>query len=77
MARGIYADGVMFGIVDEGIIYLKADEATAPAFRREACRLYDDRDELAQWARVALGVAQRGADAKAVEVCDGSRRAPG
>ena len=32
---GIYADGTMFGLVAEGVIYLKADEHNAPAFERE------------------------------------------
>jgi DNA transformation protein len=32
---GIYADGTMFGLVAEGVIYLKADERNAPAFERE------------------------------------------
>ena len=78
---GLYADGVMFGLVSGGQIYLKADAATVPAFEREGCgpfeygtktgkraimsywrlpdRLYDDADELAQWARQALAVAQQ------------------
>ncbi len=78
---GLYADGVMFGLVSGGQIYLKADAATAAAFEREGCapfeygtktgkravmsywrlpdRLYDDPDDLAQWARTALAAAQR------------------
>jgi DNA transformation protein and related proteins len=32
---GIYADGTMFALVHEGVIYLKADEHNAPAFERE------------------------------------------
>ena len=32
---GIFADGMMFGLVDDGVIYLKADEHTIPAFERE------------------------------------------
>jgi DNA transformation protein len=32
---GVYADGVMFALVTHGIIYLKADEQTAPDFERE------------------------------------------
>ncbi len=34
---GLYADGVMFGLVSDGQIYLKADAATAPDFEREGC----------------------------------------
>jgi DNA transformation protein and related proteins len=32
---GIYADGTMFGLVADGVIYLKADERNAPAFELE------------------------------------------
>ena len=32
---GIYADGIMFALVADGVIYLKADELSAPAFERE------------------------------------------
>ena len=32
---GIYAGGTMFGLVADGVIYLKADERNAPAFERE------------------------------------------
>ncbi len=78
---GIYADGTMFGLLADGVIYLKADERNAPAFEREDLppftyetkdgkrgvmsyrrmpeRLYDDPEELATWARAALGAAQR------------------
>jgi len=83
---GLYADSVMFGLVSDGQIYLKADEATSTRFGAEGCapfeygtktgkravmsywrlpdRLYDDPDELAQWAKQALTVAQRKAVAK-------------
>jgi len=83
---GLYADGVMFGLVSDGKIYLKADAATSPHFVGEGCqpfeygtrtgkravmsywrlpdRLYDDPDELAQWAKRALTVAQHKAAAK-------------
>ena len=83
---GLYAEGVMFGLVSGEQIYLKADAATVAHFEREHCgpfeystrngrraltsywrlpdRLYDDADELAQWARQAFAVAQRGASAK-------------
>ena len=84
---GIFADGVMLGLVHDGIIYLKADEQTIPAFKREKLapftystktgtrsinsfwrmpeRLYDDPDELAQWARQSLDVIRRGARKRA------------
>jgi DNA transformation protein len=31
----IYADGVMFALSYDGLVYLKADAATAPSFERE------------------------------------------
>lgn len=82
---GIFADGLMFGLVADGELYLKADESTIPAFQTEGVgpfeygarnrrvvmtywrapdRLLDDLDELALWARKALSVAQRAAEAK-------------
>lgn len=38
---GLYADGVMFGLVSGGQIFLKTDAATAPAFEREGCRPFE------------------------------------
>lgn len=32
---GLFVDGLMFGLVHDGIVYLKADEGTIPAFKRE------------------------------------------
>ena len=32
---GLYADGVMFALVADGAIFLKADEANTPDFERE------------------------------------------
>jgi DNA transformation protein and related proteins len=83
---GLFADGVMFGLVSGGEIYLKVDATTATYFERECCgpfeystkngkraltsywrlpdRLYDDADELAQWARQALAAARQGTAAK-------------
>ena len=77
---GIYADGIMFGLVARDVVYLKADDTSSAAFAREGQgpftyeakggkrvimsywrlpdRLYDDPDELAEWARVALAVAR-------------------
>ena len=73
---GIYADGTMFGLVADGVIYLKAGESNVAMFERERLapftfskrtgervvtsyrrmpdRLYDDPEELAEWARAAL-----------------------
>jgi DNA transformation protein and related proteins len=83
---GLFADGVMFGLVSGGQIYLKADATTVTWFEHECCgpfeystkhgkraltsywrlpdRLYDDADELAQWARHALKAAHEVAAAK-------------
>jgi DNA transformation protein len=82
----LFADGVMFGLVSGGQIYLKVDATTVTGFEREQCepfeyltkngkraltsywrlpgRLYDDADELVQWARQALAAARRGATVK-------------
>ncbi len=79
---GVYVDGVMFGLVADDTLYLKADDATRRAFEIEGQgpfvygsrgrattmsywrapeRLLDDPDEMAAWARTALGVARRAA----------------
>ncbi|MCF8476249.1 MAG: TfoX/Sxy family protein [Pseudolabrys sp.] len=84
---GLFSQGLMFGLVLDGQIFLKTDPGTVPAFEAEGCgpfgydtkygrrvltsywrlpeRLYDEPDELAQWARTALGVARAKAVAKA------------
>jgi DNA transformation protein len=82
---GIFADGLMFGLVVRDVIYLKADDGSRADFERGGCapftytrgkksgrlsehalpywrlpeRLYDDPDELADWARRAFAVAER------------------
>ena len=78
---GIYADGTMFALASDGVIFLKADEETSAVFEREGMgrftysakgrgrtslsywrlpdRLYDDPEELANWARIALTAARR------------------
>ena len=35
---GLYAEGVMFGLVFDGAIFLKVDEASIPDFEREGSR---------------------------------------
>jgi DNA transformation protein and related proteins len=35
---GIFADGLMFGLVFDGAIYLKVDAASIPDFEREGCQ---------------------------------------
>jgi DNA transformation protein len=32
---GIFADGMMIGLVSDGVVYLKADEHSVPAFEHE------------------------------------------
>lgn len=78
---GIYADGLIFAIVVDDVIYLKVDETNEadfvreklPPFRYQAAsgqqavmsyrrmpeRLYDDSEELAQWAARAFEAAAR------------------
>jgi DNA transformation protein and related proteins len=34
---GVYADGLMFALVSDGLIYLKADANSVPDFERENC----------------------------------------
>jgi DNA transformation protein and related proteins len=79
---GIFADGLMIGLISGDEIYLKADDRNAPSFEAEGmtpfrygakrrrvvmsywrmpARLFDDPEELAQWARTALGAAERAA----------------
>jgi DNA transformation protein and related proteins len=81
---GIWSEGLMFGLVFDGAIFLKVDEPSIPDFEREGSRpfvysrakspgrvgraslsywrlperLYDDPDELAEWARRALAIAE-------------------
>ena len=35
---GIYAEGLMFGLVFDGAIYLRVDAASIPDFEREGCK---------------------------------------
>lgn len=82
---GIFADGLMFGLVVRDVIYLKVDDDNRGDFEREGCApftytrgkksglpsehalpywrlpepLYDNPDELAEWARRAFAAAER------------------
>jgi DNA transformation protein len=91
---GIFADGVMFGLVVDDVIYLKTGEDNDADFERENLpsftyqagergrvltsyrrmpeRLYDDPDELAQWASRSHAVALRKAAPK--QKADGAAR---
>lgn len=76
----VYADGVMFALVDDDALYLKADDATKARYEAEGLlpftyegktkpvamsywrapeRLYDDAEEMAEWAREAIAAARR------------------
>ncbi len=76
----VYADGVIFALVEDDVLYLKADATTKARFEVEGLgpftyegktrpvamsywrapeRLYDDPDEMAEWARQALTVARQ------------------
>lgn len=82
-AAGIFRNDLMFGLIVDEQIYLKADDINRPDFVTAGQRpfsytrnngrtaemsyylipdaLYDDADELAQWARNAFAAALRGA----------------
>jgi len=78
---GVYRDGVMFALIADDTLYLKADAETEKRFAAEGSRpfeyrgknrpvslsywqlperLYDEPDELAEWARHAYAAALRG-----------------
>ena len=75
----LYADGVLFALVDDDALFLKGDSTTAGRFESEGLkrftydgqtgpvsmsywrapeRLFDDADEMLEWAQKALGVAR-------------------
>lgn len=83
---GIYADGVMFALADDEVLYFKADEKTARSYAAEGLgpfvyqgkvkpitmsywqvpdRLFDEPDEMLDWALQALAVARAAAVKKA------------
>lgn len=39
--HGVYHDGLMFAIVVDEVLYLKADAQSAPAFEREGLRRFE------------------------------------
>ncbi len=53
---GLYASGVMFAILDDGVVWLKADETLAPDFRAAGCTPFTyptragERVSLAYWS---------------------------
>ena len=52
-SAGIFCDGVMFGLVNDGAIYLKADETSIADFEREGSRPFTY-TRSARAGRVAL-----------------------
>jgi DNA transformation protein and related proteins len=76
---GIYCDGMIFALVIEDVVYLKADAASIPAFEAESMgpftydtklgqrgvmsywrlpdRLFDEPDELVEWAKRAVAAS--------------------
>ena len=38
--HGLYAEGMMFGLLDDGELFLKTDETSRPPFVAEACRAW-------------------------------------
>jgi DNA transformation protein and related proteins len=75
----IYAGGVLFALIDDDVLYLKADPSTKARFEAEGLgpftydgktgpvamsywrapeRLYDEPDDMLEWAREAIGVAR-------------------
>ena len=52
-ALGVYCDELFFAIADDGMIYLKADDASEPAFREAGSEpfTFTDKDGVAQTMR--------------------------
>ena len=82
---GVFCDGLMFGIVADDMLFLKADDSNRPAFEAEGLgpltyeakgrtvqlpywqvpeRLFDEPEEMVEWAQAALAVARRAAAKK-------------
>lgn len=84
--KGLFHDGLMFGLVHEERLYFKTSEESRRRFIAEGKgplffkfknaegvltsyyelpdRLYDDPEELAEWARTAFAVASQSPTAK-------------
>lgn len=92
---GVYRDGVMFALIADDTLYLKADAETEQDFAREGSRpfqyqgrnrpislsywqlperLYEDAEELAEWARRAHSAALRAQRKKPSAGARGRRR---
>lgn len=78
---GLFRDGVMFALVSDEVLYLKADATTIPIFEAEGLgpftygtkygqrvltsywrapeHLLDDDDDMRDWCRHAIAVAER------------------
>lgn len=80
-AVGLYADGVFFGLIDEGVLYFKVDDRTVEAYRARGAgpfRPFKDRPEAAMHAyhEVPEGVLERDDEllAWARDACAAGRR---
>jgi DNA transformation protein and related proteins len=83
----IYCAGILFALVDDDVLYLKADATSKVRFEDEGMkpftyegqsgpvsmsywrvpdRLYDEADEMLEFARIALGVAHKAKDTKRI-----------
>lgn len=87
---GVYCDGVIFALLIDDVIYLKADAGSIAAFEAEGVgpftydtklgqrgiisywrmpdRLFDETDELLEWAKRAVAVSIAARDAKSKTV---------
>ena len=41
--HGVFKSGMMFGLIDDDVLYFKADEQTVPAFQKEGCEAWSYR----------------------------------
>lgn len=60
--QGIFHDGLMFALEADGTLYLKADEADAPAYRQAGCTQFSyrkgDRDVAMNYWSVPLAALE-------------------
>lgn len=93
---GVYADGVMFGLIAYETLYFKVDESNKPDYEAEGSepfsyegkgksvsmsywsvpeRLYDEPEEISEWATKSLDVAQK-AKSKSKPKSGGKKKKP-
>ncbi len=96
--HGLYADGLMIGLLADEVLYLKMDSQSQPQFEAAGCQpfIYDPLNgrkpmqmsywtvpseamespaAMAPWARLALGAALRGQQAKAAHAAKAGAQA--